>query len=196
MSSSLPTVGGSMNTNGVDTQVDDTSMDTNDAADEGARMNSDHVAIEQDDAFDEDIVVDEDGLVYGDEDEPFVDAEEMLGDPAVDLVDSMVDPPGLTLNEPLVPESESSVAPHIDVDSFESVQGRTQSLEGGDVRPIEVEDYSEKTKKDEQKEVNDQQSEIDMSEVPVEVEMRLKKEAKRKREFKPITSNKRRKGHS
>ena len=50
--------------------------------------------------------------------------------------------------------------------------------------------------KDEQEEVNNQQYEIDMSEVPVEVEMRLKKEAKRKRKFKPITSNKRRKGHS
>ncbi|KAI8332340.1 hypothetical protein BD560DRAFT_428937 [Blakeslea trispora] len=84
--------------------------------------------------------------------------------------------------------------PLVDDDRFVGVQGRTQSLEGGDVRPIvvdePVENIAEEIDIDEDKN-QDQQAERDMSDIPVELEIRLKKEAKRKRKFKPITSNKR-----
>lgn len=64
------------------------------------------------------------------------------------------------------------------------------------VRPILVEeDNEEKTEVDDKK-IEDNRVKVDMPDLPVELEIRLKKEAKRKRKFKPITSNKRHRGHS
>jgi hypothetical protein len=62
-------------------------------------------------------------------------------------------------------------SPSISKVSSISVPGRTQSLEGGNVEPIDS----------------------TMEEVPIEVELRLKKEAKRKRKFKPNTNTTRKK---
>ena len=64
------------------------------------------------------------------------------------------------------------------------------------VRPIVVDEDDEDKPKNVDEKIEDNRAEVDMPDLPLELEIRLKKEAKRKRKFKPITSNKRHKGHS
>ncbi|KAI8326692.1 hypothetical protein EDC96DRAFT_550165 [Choanephora cucurbitarum] len=59
------------------------------------------------------------------------------------------------------------------------------------VKPELVDSQSEVEKTEDSKKVKEKQVEVNMSDLPIELEIPLKKEAKRKRKFKPITSNKR-----
>ncbi|KAI8326754.1 hypothetical protein EDC96DRAFT_550101 [Choanephora cucurbitarum] len=151
--------------------------------------------VEVQDVPDEVVDVDTDEM-QGDADiDEFVDAVEehsVVVPPVVDPMDSATDIP---LADDMMPDTEVAPTPIV-VDRFESVQGRTQSLEGDDVRPIVVDEDDEDKPKDVDEKIEDNGAEVDMPDLPLELEIRLKKEAKRKRKFKPFTSNKRHKGHS
>lgn len=117
-----------------------------------------------------------------------------------DQVDTLLDdvlpeaPDSSLTDSPMAEDLANSMMK--DNNRSESVQGRTQSLEGGDVRPIVVDEDDEDKTEDNDKKTEENRVEVDMPDLPLELEIRLKKEAKRKRKFRPITSSKRHKGHS